>query len=683
MGGLTMANRVKANASVPKDNHPDGVVHNAEAVHLDNLLFNVWQTRYDLFRQFIDPKRDIDRECGYPQDSELQAMFYRQMYQRHAPAERVCQLMPKQCWQVAPSVFEEEESSTESPFEKDWKDLGRQLSGTRSWYKDESGSMIWHYLCKADVLSGIGHYGVILIGLDDGLPLDMPAEGANQQPDGSYLDAKAGKPVPLQTMYGPALGTEAMYGGIGFSPGMFPDRLGYDFSPGNGTGIPPKPVPLLGTGLKQTKAGTDRKRRLLFLRCFDEAMAPIMAWENDPYNPRYGQPLYYNINFYDPSQPMSGIGLPNVIRRVHWSRIVHIALTGDDPSEVFAKPQQRPVINELMNLKKLYGGSGEMYWRGAFPGISLETHPQLGPNVKPNTDSIRQMMTSYGEGLQRYLMLAGMTAKSLAPQVTDPKSFIDVQIGSICIEKGCPVRIFMGSERGELASGQDDGQWNDTVRHSQYFERTPKVLVPLIDRLIAVGVLTEPEGYGCEWPGLDSLSEKDKAQVALTKTQAISVYASTGVEAIIAPLEFLTNILGMEDEEAQAILTATKKAQEEEDGGESPLSKMVGGITGMIEMYKLAAEGGISVEQLKQMLMYFYKVSEEDADTLIADGLEKEAQREEMEQEAHDATVETMTNPPGLEDKLGIEQQKVDVGAKAVEPKAQIDKKSGVEGRAE
>jgi hypothetical protein len=133
-----------------------------------------------------------------------------------------------------------------------------------------------------------------------------------------------------------------------------------------------------------------------------------------------------------------------------------------------------------------------MYWRGAFPGISLETHPQLGGDVKFPA-GIRQTMSNYMDGLQRYLALTGVSAKTLAPQVVDPTPQIEVQIQAICIKMGIPKRIFEGSERGELASSQDSSAWNGRIRARQDNYLTPRLIVPFIDRLIAVGVLPEPK----------------------------------------------------------------------------------------------------------------------------------------------------------------------------------------------
>src|SRR6185312_3650467 len=159
----------------------------------------------------------------------------------------------------------------------------------------------------------------------------------------------------------------------------------------------------------------------------------------------------------------TGIGLPLATVRVHWSRVIHIADNLRN-SEIFGVPRMQPVYNRLLDLRKLYGGSAEMYWAGAFPGLSLETNPQLGGDVLIDQSAVRSMMGQYRNGLQRYLQLTGMSAKVLSPTVVDPTQQVDKQIEAICIELTIPVRVFKGSERGELASNQDDSTWNDRVR---------------------------------------------------------------------------------------------------------------------------------------------------------------------------------------------------------------------------
>jgi hypothetical protein len=211
----------------------------------------------------------------------------------------------------------------------------------------------------------------------------------------------------------------------------------------------------------------------------------------------------------------------------------------------------------VLNLEKLYGGSAEMYWRGAFPGLSIETIPELGANVvltPEQKQGMKDMMEDYMNGLQRYLSLMGMQAKSLAPQVVDPTPQITVQLDAICIKIACPKRIFVGSERGELASSQDDKQWNDRLAGYQSSYVTPRAIVPFVNRLICVGVLPEPKKFCVKWPDLNSLSDTEKADIALKRAQTIHYYMNSGGEAICSPIDFWTRVMGVPDAEAKSIL---------------------------------------------------------------------------------------------------------------------------------
>lgn len=217
-----------------------------------------------------------------------------------------------------------------------------------------------------------------------------------------------------------------------------------------------------------------------------------------------------------------------------------------------------------------------MYWRGAFFGLSIEGHPD--ETTKFDADTVRTAMEKYMTGLQRYILSPSATIKSLAPQVVDPSPQIDVQITAICIQIDVPKRIFMGSERGELASSEDKGSWNGRLNGRQIGYITPRIIVPFADRLIMIGVLPEPEGYSVVWPDLDALTDEQQAAVAAKRTEAMAKYVGGNVEAIMPPLDFLTRILGMTNEEAEAILEAAVEAAGEREEGEEE-----GGATGIAQ----------------------------------------------------------------------------------------------------
>ena len=308
----------------------------------------------------------------------------------------------------------------------------------------------------------------------------------------------------------------------------------------------------------ELKAGPQAHRKLTFLRAFPEISATINAFEQDPTNPRFNLPTFYDLTFDDTRTPAvsADVSVRTSVgsKRVHWTRILHMT----DPvvsNEIRHMPRMLPNYNRLLDLGKLYGGSAEMFFRGGLPGYSFETHPSLGGDVEIDADAMQDMMEKYQNTLQRFIATTGMSVNSLAPQVADPTSQINVQIEAICIELDCPKRIFVGSERGELASSQDSRHWNDVIIARRNNHLTPRMIVPLVNRFILLGLLPTPgeDGFRVTWPEIETLSPLEKADKALKITQSIIAYvAGDGVTVMPVPY-FLTMVLGFSNQEANAI----------------------------------------------------------------------------------------------------------------------------------
>ncbi len=441
---------------------------------------NVRTMRSGDFDGSIDPRRNLDDECGYPRDGTITLEDYQRQYRRNPIAKKVVDLLPDHSWQVYPAIFEDKASENDTPFEEAVKELGNKLTG-ESWYQDSEGDPVWEYLNRVDRISGIGHYGTLLIGVsgEDGQDLSKRLEF---RPDSSA------------------------------------------------------------------------SRELIYLRAFPEYLSPITAYEKDSSNTRFHLPTKYSMSFDDTENFSHGttpVGAGQV--EVDWTRVVHIT---DQimSNEVLATPRMLSVFNRLLDLDKVYGGSAEMYWKGAFPGISFETIPQLGADVEVDTGDIQSMMEKYQNGLQRYLLTTGMHANSLAPQVVDPSPLINAHLEAICVDQSCPKRIFMGSERGQLASGQDRYQWDNVVASRRNNYVTPKIIVPTTNRFIQLGILPQPKGFSVSWPEIETLSELEKADVAIKLTQAIVAYVTGGGVQVIPLPVFLTLVLGFTEKEADAII---------------------------------------------------------------------------------------------------------------------------------
>lgn len=364
-----------------------------------------------------------------------------------------------------------------------------------------------------------------------------------------------------------------------------------------------EPVSEIDASGKMTSYRRDNGRKLLYLRAFDESLVDIAQYESSKSNRRYGQPLIYNVTLNDPDDAHTGLGLPMGTYQVHWTRVIHVA-SNLGSSEIFGDPVQRPVFNRLLDLNKLYGGSAEMYYLGARPGYSLESHPSLGGDVQVDDANLRDMLEQFTNGLTRWIRTSGFHVNSMEPQISDPANHIRAQLEAICIVLGCPLRKFMGSEIGQLASGQDDTSWNDRCAGYQNSHTTPRLIVPFVDRLISLGVLPIPNavktspsrnkvfkglsrrfnnvsraGYSVFWPDLNVTSEQDRAKVLEARMRALVAYITGHGNLVIPEMDFLTREMGYTEEEAEAILSnVVEEAPEEDDLSVSPSNKIgVGG----------------------------------------------------------------------------------------------------------
>lgn len=459
---------------------------------IEQLLYNQVQyinnistLRSQLMTKVLDPRRDIDLECGYPKEVTIEQ--YRLMFDREAMAKRVVTVFPEESWAMDPEVYESEEAATETEFEGVWN-------------KFKEDKNVYSILERADVLSGIGRFGIILLGLDDGKPMDQPVEG----------------------------------------------------------------VPLDGS-MEGVEGGTERQ--VLYMRVFPEDYVTVKQRDVDPNSPRYMQPTLYDINVETVTIPSGQTFSTQRSLSVHWTRIIHLA-DNRESSEVYGTPRMKVLFNRLYDIRKLAGGSAEMFWKGAFPGFSLEVDPSL-QGATLDADSIRDAMEDYQNGLQRYIALQGIKVNPLLPQVTDPNPHLDAQINLICIALGVPKRVFEGSEEAKLASSQDKKTWNGRVDRRRRRYLTPHVLRPFVDRLIAAKVLPNPaDGYKVDWPDLNAPSDQERADVLEKVVNALAKYIQGSVDQLIPPEEFLGIFMGMDKEEIDAIL---KKALDRIDDETDPL----------------------------------------------------------------------------------------------------------------
>jgi len=405
--------------------------------------------------------RDLYEALGYVKSPTFD--HYNARYQRQDIAKRIVEAYPDACWKKKPVISEK--TDEETPFDKEWITLVKDFK-------------VWHYLLRADRISGIGEYGVLLMGFKDGKKLIEPVDTATE---------------------------------------------------------------------------------LLYLIPYTQENAIIKTWVGDKQDIRYGLPETYVIKMKQSGSTAGTKDIP-----VHNSRVIHIAegLTNDD---VHGTPRLKSVLNRLQDLELIAGGSAEMFWRGAFPGYGLkaDSDATFGPQEKADLEDEIQ---NYMHNLQRYIRLQGITIESLTQQVADPSKHFQILISLIAGGKAIPQRILLGSERGNLASTQDETAWNSRVAERREDFCEPMILRPFVDKMIEVKVLTAPkEEYTVEWPDVSAPTEKDRAEVIKLKMDALEKYITSGADAYMPFEMFLRKFMDFTAEDIEQVEESFEGQEEEID----------------------------------------------------------------------------------------------------------------------
>ena len=445
------------------------VIHNdavEEYPNFSSVLRQFLLPRYAYldFDHVIDPRHLIDLECGYPKF--ITPIMYRYMYDRDDVARRVTSLYSDECWATDPQVYESQDPETPTEFDTAYQDLCDSIGLKR-------------FLYRIDRLCGVGHYGALLMGIDDGADLEKPID---------------------------------------------------------------EPELLMG----KRRSVSTRQRQLLYLRPFDEYLSFIHQYETDVMHPRYGQPKFYNLVFLDMTIDAAGASIGTRLnRRVHWTRVVHVA-DNLESSLVFGVPRQQPVFNRELDLRKIKGADGEAYYKGAWPGLSFEIDPRFVEDDPDfDKDKFRREIDDYMNGLRRAITTLGVKVNSLAPAIADPTPHVMIQLQAIAAYLGCPMRILMGSEEGRLASSQDKITWNTRLKRKLRTFTEPGLIRNVIDRFIAIGIMPPPESgkYFVGWDDLNTVADEDKANLCLKETQALSQYVSTGLIHFIEPRDYMMEVM--------------------------------------------------------------------------------------------------------------------------------------------
>lgn len=387
----------------------------------------------------------LEQALKYPLTETLSYADFIKRYERQDVANRVVSSPVNQSWSTNPEVTESVTESTR--FERQWVELAESLD-------------LYTSFSKVDLLSRIGRYAVLILGVADGRDASME----------------------------------------------------------------------LGRGSE-----------LRYVNYLPQPNAKVVQWEDDISSPRFGAPSMYEIEIL--------IGNEQVVKsNVHWSRVIHVAQStvSDKYNGI---PTLLPIYNRLIGLEMLASGSPEMYWRGARPGyVASSGGSVLATDAQ--IESFKEAISDLVNNLNRYVYAEDLDIKSLAPQVVSPKEHAELILKLISASTRIPLRILIGSERGELSSDQDERAWLSFIEARRVDVCNKLILEPFINRLIDYAMIYPPnKEYFIRWKSLMVLSDRDQAEIARIYADAMKKYdEAPGIRDIIPPNVFRKYIMRLDDE---------------------------------------------------------------------------------------------------------------------------------------
>lgn len=399
--------------------------------------------------------------AGYPEETDLTFDYYWHRYQRTGAAHGIVEKFPSDTWQDFPEIRDDTDAEGDTDFDEAVEDLFERDEAYRS--RKALRKTPAHWLVTADKLATLGQFSVIVLGFADG--------------------GETSEPIP------------------GFEEGA-PD------TDDNEDDTESKPF--------------DGPSDLEFIAVYSQNEVQDYEIEDDFTSENFRLPTSYEIEYTEDGD----------VAEFHHSRVIHVP-EGVLTNPLEGTPRTKPITHELVNIDKILAASAEGYWRGAYQGIVIKpptnsdgvplqfldggdgSNPQdsseLANQINQWTNNFRRTITSTGD------------IEQLDASIASPTDHLEAQYRSIATALDAPMSILMGNETGERATSEDRDMWHELIggRRNNFAE--PVILRPFLDRLIAVGVLPEPDGeaYEIEWPALDEMSESETAEVHNVLSQAI------------------------------------------------------------------------------------------------------------------------------------------------------------------
>lgn len=266
--------------------------------------------------------------------------------------------------------------------------------------------------------------------------------------------------------------------------------------------------------------------------------------ETDTDSDNYGKPKAWEY-----TELLNGDGNTRAVT-IHPDRLF---ILGDWRSDNV--PFLEPVFNNLVNIEKAEGGSGESLVKNSSRQMGLNFDPKInlasiaamyGVSIDQLQERFNEAARDMNEGTDLLLITQGATATPLVADVPDPTPIYNINLQSTAAGVDIPTRIIVGNQQGERASTEDNDYMNARCQ-SRRVTRLTTDIKAFVRKLMDIGLIDRVPRFNIHWDDLAEASLSSKLANGKSMVEINETAANAGMSRPIYTPEQVLSVTGFED----------------------------------------------------------------------------------------------------------------------------------------
>ncbi len=230
----------------------------------------------------------------------------------------------------------------------------------------------------------------------------------------------------------------------------------------------------------------------------------------------YGQPSMWS---YTETLPNGG----QRITDVHPDRVF---ILGDYTLDAIGYLE--PGYNNLVNIEKVEGGSGESFLKNAARQLSVNFDKEIdfaslaamyGVSVDELQGKYDEAAKELNRGNDTIMVTQGATTTPMVSDVPDPTPTYDINVQSFAASVDMPSRILVGNQQAERSSTEDNKYWNGRCQSRREIELNEEIEDFIEQKVIGLGVVKSVSEFTVMWDDLNEATQSEKLANAKVMTE--------------------------------------------------------------------------------------------------------------------------------------------------------------------